>query len=272
MCCKSPLVSVIMGVLYHRVDLEPLRYAIQSILLQSMTDFEFLICDSGSSAECVTLLEEFSATDKRIRLFHTAGKITLSEKLNVCLAEANGTYIARMDDDDFSHPERFAVQVAYLNAHPDVAFVGCNVNYVFADGSIQKKQFPRKPSPLDFRLSMPYIHPSIMFRQCGLVEAGGYSEARHCFLCEDYDLLLRMYAKGMCGVNLQEILFDYSMAGVENNRRSFHSRLNEVIVRFLRFRELHMLPGAFLYVIKPLLVGCLPLAVLNWLRHKAFER
>lgn len=268
----SPQISVIMGVYYRRNDWTPLKRAVVSVLEQDTGNFELLICDDGSNERAKTLLDGLAAGDRRIRLLRPENRFSLPEKLNYCLSQAKGKLVARMDDDDYSHPSRFTKQQAYLKAHPEIAFVGCGVNFISADGERIPHRFPIDPTPLDFRFSMPYVHPALMFRRETLDLVGGYSEDKYCLLCEDYDLLLRLYEAGLRGANMEEILFDYSISGVEQKRRSFQSRKNEVIVRFLRFRALRLLPGAWPYVVKPLLVGGLPLPLVNALRRKRFKK
>ena len=125
---KKPLVSVLMGVCYRRKDLGLLKRSVESVLNQTFTNFELLICDGGSSDEAIHLLDSLANDDHRIQLVRDNRIPTdLAHKLNVCLHYARGDLIARMDDDDFSAPERFERQVQYLESHPDIAFVGCNV-------------------------------------------------------------------------------------------------------------------------------------------------
>ncbi len=262
-----PLISVIMGVYWRQSDTRPLERAVHSILAQSLRDLELIICDDGSGEAAQILLNHLAAEDSRILLLRPGNIITLPQKLNLCLAHSSGHFIARMDDDDFSHVHRLEKQYAYLKKHTEVAFVGCNINRVTKYGKKSSLILPEFPKPENFQFTMPYIHPSLLFRREALEKANGYCERKYCLLCEDYDLLLRLYSLGMQGANLQEILFDYSMAGVEQKRRKYHFRINEAIVRFLRFRELNMLPKALPYVIKPLIVGLLPLSLLNWLRN-----
>ncbi|EJF41053.1 glycosyltransferase, group 2 domain protein [Clostridium sp. MSTE9] len=196
----------------------------------------------------------------------------MPQKLNLCLSHATGRFIARMDDDDFSHPQRLERQYEYLVRHPEISFVGCNVNRIFNTDTIIPAIFPEFPQPQDFLFVMPYIHPTLLFRREVLEAAGGYSEKKHCLLCEDYDLLLRLYHLGFKGSNLQALLFDYSMVGVEEKRRNYRFRINEATVRFIWFRRLGMLPQALPYVVKPLAVGLLPLSLLNYLRQKREAR
>ena len=121
---KTPLISVIMGVLYRRSDLSLLARAVSSILGQSLGDFELLICDDGSTAEAQRYLEKQARNDGRIRLLRGCARTDLAAKLNFCLGAAKGAFIARMDDDDCSLPERFEKQVLYLNDHTEISFVG----------------------------------------------------------------------------------------------------------------------------------------------------
>ena len=110
---NQPLVSVLMGVYYQREDLEPLQRSIASILAQTYGELELLICDDGSIQSAKEVVDAFADRDTRIRLIRAGNKITLPEKLNVCLQRADGQLIARMDDDDYSHPDRLEKQVKY---------------------------------------------------------------------------------------------------------------------------------------------------------------
>lgn len=217
-----------------------------------------LICDDGSSPVAVAHLDEVSQTDSRVRLVRKPGCLDLASKLNLCLSAVRGEYIARMDDDDFSHPERFAKQVAYLKKHTEIAFVGCNVALVQNGVCVGTRTFPEWPTVRDFYMTQPYIHPALMFRQEVLVAMGGYSEDRHQILCEDYDLLLRLYAKGYQGANIQEPLLDYTLPANGKGNRKMRHRWNETVTRYQRFRELGYLPGALPWVVKPIAVGLLP--------------
>ena len=109
----------------------------------------------------------------------------------------------------------------------------------------------------------PYIHPTLLFRREALAAVGGYSEEKHCILCEDYDLLLRLYAQGYSGANLQERLFDYTVPATAKGSRRMCHRWNEAVTRYRRFRQLGVLPGALPYVVKPLAVGLLPEPILR---------
>jgi len=265
---QAPEISVLMGVYYHRPDTALLERSVSSILAQSVTGLEFLICDDGSTEEAKRVLERMARENDRIRFIRTGGLFSLSEKLNACLRWANGTFIARMDDDDYSAPTRLAAQLAYLKEHPNISFVGCNVNLRRNGQMVGERPLPEFPEIRDFYMTQPFIHPTLMFRHVALEAVGGYSEDKHCMFCEDYDLLLRLYAKGFRGANLQETLLDYTVPDTAKGNRTMNHRWNETVTRWRRFRELGVLPGALPYVVKPLAVGLLPESVLATIKKK----
>ena len=264
---KKPMISVLMGVYYKRDDIALLKRSVSSILDQTCPEFELLICDDGSTAEAMAYLDALALEEPRVRLIRRGELFSLAAKLNACLREAKGEWIARMDDDDFSHPERFEMQIEYLKTHSEIAFVGCNVN-LWRDGNpVGERVLPEKPLVRDFYFVQPYIHPTLMFRKEALLKVGGYSESETCLLCEDYDLLLRLYGAGYPGANMQEKLFDYSVPAAAHGNRKMRHRWNEVRTRFARFRELGVLPGALPYVVKPIFVGLIPEKILRKLKN-----
>lgn len=259
----TPTVSVAMGVLYKRAGLSLLRRSVSSILNQTYRDFEFLICDDGSVPEARRCLDAYSQQDERIRLIRSGDKLDLASKLNACLREARGQYIARMDDDDYSLPERFQKQANLLDKRADIAFVGSNV-ILFRDGVVcGERVFPKYPAVMDFYMTQPYIHPALMFRKEALDAVNGYSENKRQVLCEDYDLLLRLYTMGYQGMNLQEKLLEYTIPATPSGNRKMHHRWNEAVTRWERFRALGEMPFALPFVIKPLAVGLLPETLLK---------
>ena len=108
-------VSVIMGVFNSE---KTLVTAIESVLSQTYRNWEFIICDDGSSDGSSQILAEYQQRNSRIRVLRNENNIGLAASLNRCLAFVNGEYIARMDSDDISLPDRFKRQVDYLETHP----------------------------------------------------------------------------------------------------------------------------------------------------------
>lgn len=260
---KDPLISVIMGVRYLRGDLALLDRAIRSILDQTHQNLEFLICEHDSTPSARQTLQQYAEQDHRIRLVDGAEAERLTQKLNRCLNHARGKWIARMDDDDFSKPERLERQMRWLFIHPDIAFAGCCVELEQDGQIVGTREFPEFPEVKDFLLTQPFIHPALMFRREALEAVGGYCEKASCAGCEDYDLLLRLYEKGYAGANMQELLLRYTLPPKGTSNRTMGMRVNEVRTRYARFQSLGLLPKYFPYVIKPVAVGMIPLPLLE---------
>lgn len=269
-CDVCPSVSVIMGTLYRRADVSCLKRSVESILNQTLSQFEFVICDTGSSNEAVAYLENIA--DSRVKLVRRSGCLDLASKLNLCLGVAKGQYIARMDDDDWSYPDRLEKQIQFLQENSEISFVGCNVSLVQNGIKAGQRVFPEYPAVEDFYFSQPYIHPTLVFHREALKAVDGYSESKDRLLCEDYDLLLRLYKAGYRGSNLQEILLDYTISATAKGNRKMRHRINEVKTRFARFKELGLLPMALPYILKPIAVGVIPEKMLGRLKKEYSRR
>lgn len=263
---RHPLISVVMGVRFPGSDVSDLQRAISSITEQSFSDFEFLICENGSSKQAKECLVKMAGEDRRIRLIDGTGAKTLTQKLNRCIASAQGEWIARMDDDDFSYANRFERQIAYLRKAHDCAFVGCCVQE--KGGRVQSlRRLPETPQIRDFRITLPFVHPALMLKKEAVVLAGGYSEDPRQEGCDDYDLLLRLYTLGYRGANLQEVLLDYSIVSSQIKRRPYRLFFNEFVTRIKRFHALGLLPQWLPWAIKPLIAGLMPRRMLYCLKH-----
>lgn len=265
----SPIVSVIMGTRYIKKDVTLLRRSVSSILNQTFTRFELLICDDGSSSEAVAFLE--SIGDTRVKLLRDSSRFDLAYKLNFCLMHSRGEFVARMDDDDWSYPDRLDKEIGFLMSNPNVDFVGSNVMLVQGNATVGERRLPEYPLVKDFFFTQPFVHPTLVFRKDALMAVGGYSESLDCVLCEDYDLLLRLYETGSVGANLQEVLLDYTIPLDPKGNRSMRHRFNEVKTRYRRFKSLGVLHKAFPYVIKPIAVGLIPDEILAKAKRKRVE-
>lgn len=263
---NSEMISVIMGIKYQRSSNEPLKISIDSILTQSYTNFELIICERDSTASAKELLKRYAEQDQRVILIDGGSAHSFSEQLNICLKKARGKWIARMDDDDYSFPERLEKQLAYLQKHNEFAFAGCRCKLICDGENVGTTDFPASPQVSDFLFSQPYIHPSLLFRRSALESVKGYSQLPRCNRNEDYDILLRIYENGMKGCNMDEVLFAYTIPSKGITNRNFKDRLNETKTRYVRYRKLKLLPKAFPYVIKPIAVWLLPKRLLSALK------
>ncbi len=262
------MISVLMGVYYQKDSLALLERSVDSILSQTLTDLEFVICDDGSKDSVRRYLEKKAENDHRVRLVRPGACLSLPEKLNVCLRESRGEWIARMDDDDYAYPDRLERQMQYLNEHSEISFVGCSARLCCGGEVVGERRFPEFPDVRDFYFSQPFLHPALLFKRQVLETVNGYSEDMRCRLCEDYDLLLRLYYAGYQGANMPDVLFDYTIPPTAKGNRRMKHRWNEVVIRFIRFRELGRLPQALPWVVKPIIVGALPENLLAYLKKR----
>jgi glycosyltransferase involved in cell wall biosynthesis len=168
---------------------EHLRKAVDSVLSQTFTDFEFLIIEDGSTDRTLEILRSYD--DARIRLIVQENRGHV-RSLNRALEEAKGEYVARMDADDVSLPERFSSQVAYLDEHPEVGILGSAVVYIDRGGRVVGAwEVPTLPGEVSWQLFFGtcLAHPSVMMRRDLVLELGSYDdEVLH---AEDYDLWAR---------------------------------------------------------------------------------
>ena len=202
-----PAVSVVMSVYNGEAFLAE---AIESVLGQSFTDFEFLILDDGSQDASRTIAESYARRDPRLRLISRENR-GLIASLNELIGAARAPLVARFDADDICAPTRFARQVAFLGEHPGYGLVGCDTPLIDASGAPSRNlpiQRPHDHEGLYANLEDgPLLcHSAVMMRRELVLATGGYRLAyRH---AEDYDLWLRLAGKTRLA-NLPEPLLSY---------------------------------------------------------------
>lgn len=187
-----------------------LEEAIQSILNQTYSNFEFIIINDGSTDNTNAVLREYATRDTRIRIYSQENQ-GLSRSLNRGLLLAEGTYIARQDHDDVSLPERFEKQIAYLEGHPECALLG-TAAWVCGPSGIAERdhKHPENSAVLKFKLvfNNPFVHTSLMFRASLINEIGMYSTDSMREPPEDYEFISRV-ARNFDVSNLSEQLVIY---------------------------------------------------------------
>lgn len=162
---KTPTVSVVMST-YNRATALPT--AIESILNQTLSDFEFIIIDDGSKDNTAEIIQKYAQQDSRIIFLKNKKNKGLIYSLNRGLNKARGKYIARMDDDDKSVPFRFERQVSALEAHPEITLLGTSI-ISRETVPIKKETAPQINDPnsveLNTYFSSGLAHPTIMIRR-----------------------------------------------------------------------------------------------------------
>ncbi|MCG5510343.1 glycosyltransferase family 2 protein [Ectothiorhodospira lacustris] len=199
----TPLVSVVMSV-YNAGPY--LGEAVESILRQTFRDFEFIIINDGSTDGSLELLDYYAGLDKRIRLVHQHNQ-GIPAALNRGIDLAKGGYIARMDADDISLPERLEKQYAFLESHPQVAVLGSQIDSIDHAGlQIDRKwALPSSAGLVAWRMLFrtSVAHPTVMMRSDVVRKFNGYSLA--CRVSQDHELWTRMISS--CRIqNHQDVL------------------------------------------------------------------
>ncbi len=196
---NNPKISVIMSVFSGE---KYLAEAISSILNQTFADFEFIIINDGSTDATSRILESFN--DQRIITIHNPQNLGLTKSLNKGLKMARGEYIARMDADDVSLPNRLEEQLRYFELHPGTALLGTSIYMIDGDGKILGKTImSAEPSKNALKGSW-FAHGSTMFKSEVVRELGGYNPLLR--YAQDYELWLRI-AKYYEVRNLTQMLY-----------------------------------------------------------------
>ncbi len=200
---SSPIVSVLMPVYNGE---KYLAEAIESVLNQTFTDFEFIIINDGSTDNSEQIIKRYS--DTRIQYFNNEGNKGLIYSLNKGISFSKGKYIARMDADDISLPKRFEKQVLFLESHKEIGICGASAYRINSDGNkIGLVGRICNPEVLKASLlfSNPFIHPLIMMERNLIINNLYDSSFQH---IEDYELWVRLLEKSK-GANLPDYLLLY---------------------------------------------------------------
>ena len=260
-------ISVIMGV-YNCPKKEMLIQAVESVLNQTYSDFEFLICDDGSTNNTFKWLEELSKLDTRIKLIKSEKNCGLAVALNKCLEKATGKYIARQDVDDYSMENRFKIQLDYLEKHKNISFVGSDCFLYDKNGLFGERSMPSYPSKKDFLFNSPFIHGTTMFRREVFDNDEGYRLIGMCNKYEDYEFFMRLYSRNLIGANINQLLYTF-YSEERKNKVPLKMRIDEFFVRKKGFRIMRLpVKERVVYSIKPLFLLLVPNKFLNILKER----
>jgi len=226
----APAVSVVMPVYNGELYL---KEAIESILSQTHTDFEFIIINDGSNDRTEEIILEYS--DSRIHYINNEKNIKIAESLNKGLSLAKGYYIARMDADDIAAPNRLALQVKFMQENPEITISGAFLKIIESPEMVW--QVPLKHDEIKVRMLFEscLYHPTVIFKKDEISREGGYDPSY--VGVEDYDLWQRLLTLPTVRLaNIPELLISYrSYIGQDRNiyKAKQRSLANEIRVRQL---------------------------------------
>lgn len=262
-----PKISVIMGMYNSSLKI---KSAIESILNQTFSDFELIICDDGSTDNSYEIVEKIAAFDKRIKLIKNPSNVGLAATLNNCIKLSRGVYIARMDDDDISKKNRFEVQANFLDTNLEYSIVGSSRHFYDDDGIWGHAIRQGERTKFDIYMGRTFVHPSVMMRKDALLKVGCYSTGSDIGRTEDFDLWCKLYYEGFRGYNLKEILLDYYEARESYGKRKYKYRICEYKLKKKWRKKLRIPKRYAIFSYRPLIVGLLPVKVLMKHHTKLF--
>lgn len=217
---SAPAVSILLPFRNAAVTLDA---AIASIVAQSFRDWQLLLIDNASLDESRTIADAWAKRDERIAMVDEP-TVGIAHALNAGLAQARAPFIARMDADDISHPDRLQRQLEYLQAHPEIGVLGTRTRF---ETSVAQSSGMRWfvdwqnaiLSPHDHHVKRfvdaPLAHPTVMFRRELVHACGGYSTEA---LPEDHELWLRWMDAGVRFAKLPEELLTWHDHGARLSR------------------------------------------------------
>lgn len=250
----NPKISVLMSIYNNEKTVDA---SIRSIVEQTFKDWELILIDDASTDGSLQRLEHWRQQDNRIQLFSNSENMGLAASLNKAFEKSAGAYVARMDGDDISFPDRLQKQLEFMETHPQYAVLSAACVLFDEQGHWGQRINKPEPNKKDFLWGSQFLHPACMIRREALLKAGGYRVSRETLRTEDYDLFMRLYALGYLGYNLSEPLL-YYYENRKPRRVKFAQRLCEAKTRSRGFKALGLMPKGFLYTLKPLAVGLIP--------------
>ncbi len=253
---KKPKISIIMGIYNNE------RYlceSIESIINQTYQNWEFIMCDDGSSDGTLKIALEYQEKyPEKIKVLTNEKNMGLNYTLNKCLEVAEGEYIARQDGDDVSLPERFEKEINFLEDNPDYDLVSSNMIFFDENGDWGESHRFGEVKKEDFIKESPIYHAPCIMKSEALRKVGGYTVSKKLLRVEDYHLWFKLYIEGYRCYNLKECLYKMRDDNDAYKRRSFRNRLNETRLKLWGFRKIHIPITKYVWAFKPIITFMLP--------------
>lgn len=253
---NPPRITVLMAI-YNCAD--TLEEALDSLMNQTYQRFKVVLCDDCSTDNTYEVAQKYiTKHPEKFILIKNEQNMKLPYSLNRCLEYADTEYVARMDGDDLSKPERFEKEIEFLDNHPEYALVSCPMEYFDDSGVFGKGKTISRPTRKDMKKNTPHCHAPVMIRTNIIKEVGGYTVKKWTERGQDVHLWAKIYSKGHCGFNLSDHLYQMRDDGAAFKRRSFKQACYGVVRNY----KIHRLMGFPYYLIldqvRPLILALLP--------------
>lgn len=264
-------VSIIMGI-YNCASTLP--GAIESIINQTFTSWELIMCDDGSIDNTYDTANKYKKEyPDRIILIRNKKNMGLNYTLNKCLNIARGEYIARMDGDDISLQNRLKLEVDFLDNHPEYSIVSSPMIYFDEYGEWGVGKAIEIPQIKDFVFHAPFhCHAPCMIRKYAFLDVGGYTVDKKLLRFEDCNLWYKLYAAGYRGYNIQTPLYKMRDDRDAYHRRDPKSRLRSIYVQMNGFKIINMkkiyYPFLLIDLMKSVMVLLMPYFIYDFFHRR----
>lgn len=243
-----------------------LRQAIDSIVNQTYSDWELILCDDYSTDNTLIIAKEYEALHDNILVIKNNRNLGLPASLNHCIKYAQGDYIARMDGDDISLPQRFEKEMKVFEEHPEYSIVSCAMINFDENGDWGVQRKPEKPEKLDFIYDSPICHAPCIMCKNALIDVGCYTVREDLRRGQDYYLWHKFYCKGYKAYNLQEPYYkmrdDKNAAARRGYNMNFVQRIKRSLIFYRVKKEIFKnldLPIKYkIFTFRPVVVALMP--------------
>lgn len=237
--------------------------AIQSLQNQTYENWELIAVDDYSLDNSWKILQEFSRTDKRIKIYRNGGHHGVAHAANLALKKARGQFVARMDADDISLPWRLENQIEFLKNHPQVTAVGGQCDLIDKEGTIiGKKEFPTNDQEMRKTIfyRIPLQQPTMMVNKKLLPKKFTWYEET-CDVAEEVELLFKLFQNGQVS-NLPQTVLQYRLHGkntsLQNPKKTFYLTLKTRLAAIFKYNYRPTFWGIMVTIAQLLLVTFLP--------------
>ena len=237
--------------------------SIDSVIAQTFTDWELIVCDDCSTDDTYAIAAFYAEKHPNIILIRNEDNLGEGATRNHCISHARGEYIAFLDCDDTSLPERFQEQVDFLDNSPEYAMIGTLGVYFYKQDEWGEVKCPEIPDARASAVRAQYICASVMMHRHILDSVGLYKTERRYFYGVDQQLFCRIYAAGFKGYNIQKNLYRYRVDKKNHAMRRFRTRVAYTRVALECVHMLKSPPVDYLKAFVPLITYFVPRPLKN---------
>lgn len=266
---KQPKVSIIMGI-YNCES--TLKESIDSIIAQTYTNWELIMCDDCSNDNTFNVAKEYAEKyPDKIKLIKNEKNLTLGPTLNRCIELVEGKYIARQDGDDVSTPDRLQKQIEFLEKNKEFDLVSTAMSIFDEHGQYGVRKLKSEPNGKDLMKGSVFAHATVVIKTDVMRYLNGYSSDIKKKQVEDYDLWFRFFEHKYRGYCLEDVLYKVREGREAYKRKSIKRRINEIGVMLEGCKRLKLSTLSYFMIIKPIIAAIIPKKMLMKYHRNKFR-